>query len=237
MDARDVAHGAVSEVFYHSKTLGTLRRMHVYTPPGYASGNAAYPVLYLLHGASDSDDSWTSVGRANFILDNLLAEKKIRPMIVVMPAGHVEPWRWGQPLDLADQNLFGEDLLNDIMPYMNAHYRLMKGREHRAIAGLSMGGFQALSLAREFPYVGVFSAHLPGGQQDQDLLNDPQLKAGLKLLWFATGKEDFLLEGSRASVDLFRRHGFDVTYRETDGGHRWINWQLYLREFALLLFE
>ena len=163
MDTKDVPHGAVASVTYYSKSLGRFRRMHVYTPPGYETSSQKYPVLYLLHGAGDCDESWTSVGRAGFILDNLIAAKKAKPMIVVMPAGHTGPFEFGRPAAGASRlpdftTEFVKDFDGDIMPYAETHYRIVRDRRHRAIAGLSMGGAQtieiAVSHAAEFTYVG-----------------------------------------------------------------------------------
>ena len=143
METKDVPHGAVASVTYYSKSLGRFRRMHVYTPPGYETGSQKYPVFYLLHGAGDCDDSWTSVGRAGFIIDNLIAAKKAKPMVIVMPAGHTSRTRPRSPRsDFNDE--FVKDFVNDIMPYAETHYRVLRDRQHRAIAGLSMGGAQTL---------------------------------------------------------------------------------------------
>jgi len=243
---RDVPHGSVETVYYHSKSLRALRRMHVYTPPGYGTSTAKYPVFYLLHGASDGDDSWTSIGRANFILDNLLAQGKIKPMIVVMPAGHTSSrFEWGSALNT---NKFETDFQQDIRPFVESHYRLLPGRENRAIAGLSMGGFQTLNLAlpnlNDYAYVGVFSSGMFVPQMRESfekekaaLLDDAETKKGLKLVWFATGKDDFVLDASRATVDLLKRHKFQVEYHETAGAHTWENWRFYLRDFAPRLFQ
>src|SRR5438445_2066061 len=143
MDTTNVPHGSVALVYYPSSTLGRTRRLHVYTPPGYETSTEKYPVFYLLHGAGDSDDSWTSVGRAGFILDNLIAAKKAKPMIVVMPAGHTSQTGGGR----GSSDEFIQDFLNDIMPYAEAHYRVINDLAHRAIAGLSMGGSQTLNAA------------------------------------------------------------------------------------------
>lgn len=173
METKDVAHGAVASVTYRSKTLDKFRRMHIYTPPGYETSNRKYPVFYLLHGAGDCDDSWTSVGRASFILDNLIAEGKAKPMVIVMPAGHTTQAMnfggrgagapTGRPLFDDD---FVKDFVNDIMPYAESHYRIQADRAHRAIAGLSMGGGHTLYIAiphlDKFAYVGVFSSGLFG---------------------------------------------------------------------------
>jgi enterochelin esterase family protein len=165
MDTGDVPHGAVAAVTYYSTALQKVRRMHVYTPPGYELGGGKFPVFYLLHGAGDADDSWTSVGRAGFILDNLIAAKKATPMIVVMPAGHTSQTTGGRgaaPGAAADE--FEQDFVKDIVPYVEKSYRVIADRPHRAIAGLSMGGSQTLNIATshldQFTYVGVFSSGL-----------------------------------------------------------------------------
>lgn len=255
MDTTDVPHGAVAEVTYYSKSLKRFRRMHVYTPSGYELGQGKYPVFYLLHGASDSDDAWTSVGRAGFILDNLIATQKARPMVVVMPAGHTRRFRFGGPRLSVDE--FVQDFRNDIQPYIEKHYRVYTNRRHRAIAGLSMGGGQTLNIAfpnlDEFGYIGVFSSGIFGitgrtrrgvpvegpswEERNKDILDNAELKKGLKLVWFATGKEDFLIETSRATVEMLKKHGFDIIYKETDGAHTWINWRKYLIDFAPQLFQ
>ncbi|MBV8819301.1 MAG: hypothetical protein JO022_13150, partial [Acidobacteriaceae bacterium] len=163
MDTRQVPHGAVAAVTYYSTALQRFRRMHVYTPPGYENGSAKYPVFYLLHGAGDSDDSWTSVGRAGFIMDNLIAAKAAKPMVIVMPAGHTSMGGFRVPGG-ADE--FARDFTTDIMPYVEKNYRVISDRAHRAIAGLSMGGAQTLNIAvphlNEFAYIGVYSSGLIG---------------------------------------------------------------------------
>jgi len=231
--------------------------MHVYTPAGYELGEGKLPVFYLLHGASDSDDSWTSVGRAGFILDNLIAAKKAKPMVVVMPAGHTGPFRWGAPMPKVDE--FTQDFLTDIMPYIEKNYRVFTDRQNRALAGLSMGGAQTLNIGipnlDKFAYLGVYSSGIfgitgggrggntntPAGptfeEQHKTTLDDAKLKEDLKLFWFATGKDDFLVSTSRATVEMFKKHGFNVSYTETDGGHTWINWRDYLNTFAPQLFQ
>jgi enterochelin esterase-like enzyme len=257
MDTKNVPHGAVSAVTYYSTALKRFRRMHVYTPPGYDLGQGKFPVFYLLHGAGDCDDSWTSVGRAGFILDNLIAEKKAKPMVVVMPAGHTGPMRMGGPRPAVDE--FSQDFLNDILPYVEKNYRVYKDRKDRAMAGLSMGGGQTLNIGipnlEKFGYLGVFSSgvfgitggnrggatNAPSGptfeEQNRAKLDDAKLKKGLKLFWFATGKDDFLIATSRATVEMFKKHGFNVVYKESQGAHTWINWREYLNEFAPQLFQ
>ena len=253
MDTKDVPHGAVAELTYYSKSLKRFRRMHVYTPPGYELGEGKYPIFYLLHGAFDCDDSWTSVGRAGFILDNLIAEGKAKPMVVAMPAGHTGPFRFGGARPTVDP--FIQDFLGDIKPYMEKHYRIYTDRTNRAIAGLSMGGGHTINIAiphlEDYAYIGVFSSGIFGlgrresqeqsgpswEEQNTEKLDNAELKKGLKFFWFATGKEDFLVGTSRATVELFEKHGFDIVYKETDGAHTWINWRNYLNEFAPLLFK
>jgi enterochelin esterase-like enzyme len=254
MDAQQVPHGAVESVPYYSTALKKFRRMHVYTPPGYEAGKGKYPVFYLLHGAGDCDDSWTSVGRAGIILDNLINEKKAKPMLVVMPAGHTGQMFGGSRPGVDE---FAEDFTKDVMPYVEGHYRVKTDRGSRALAGLSMGGGQTLNVGiphlDQFGYLGVFSSGvfgITGGfrggpapqgptfeEKNKAVLDDAKLKGGLRLFWFATGKDDFLVETSRATVAMFKKHNFNVVYRETDGAHTWINWREYLREFAPQLFQ
>jgi enterochelin esterase family protein len=256
-DLKNVPHGAVAQVTYYSETLKRPRRMHVYTPPGYEKGQGDYPVLYLLHGAFDCDNAWSTVGRAGFILDNLIAAGKARPMIVVMPAGHTGPFRFGPPGDRSFQRQvdeFGDDFAKDLRPFVEKNYRVIDDRSQRAIAGLSMGGAQTLNIAfaelDDYGYIGVFSSGIfgiaggfggapPNRQWEEDrkaILDNADSKEGLKLVWFATGKDDFLVRTTEATVDMLKSHGFDVKYRETHGGHTWINWRDYLHEFAPLLF-
>jgi enterochelin esterase family protein len=266
-DSKNVAHGAVAEITYKSSTLGRDRRMHVYTPPGYENGRDRYPVFYLLHGAGDNDDSWSTVGRAGFILDNLIAAQKAKPMIVVMPAGHTSRTNANAVGRSATDEFVG-DFATDVMPYMEKHYRVLTDRANTAIAGLSMGGLQTLEVAiprlDRFAYIGVYSSGLigafpnagargrgaapaaapaaPVGPVEWEKVNaakldDANLKKGLRLLWFGTGKEDFLLSTTNATVDLFKRHGFSPVFVESPGGHTWINWRNYLSEFAPQLFK
>jgi len=277
-DTTDVPHGAVAEVTYKSP-LGRFRRMHVYTPRGYESGRSLYPVFYLLHGAGDNDDAWSSVGRAGFILDSLIAAGKARPMVVVMPAGHTSRAGGGAMSRSATED-FVNDFVNGVMPYIEAHYRVLKDRANTAIAGLSMGGSQTLAVAvprlARFGYIGVYSSGLIGAfpelargrgnapappavpatppapaaspaasamtaaeweKANAATLDNPALKKGLRLLWFGTGKDDFLMTTTQATVDLFRKHGFSPVFKESPGGHTWINWRNYLVEFAPQLFR
>jgi enterochelin esterase family protein len=255
-DTRDVPHGAVSIATYRSKTLDRFRRMHIYTPPGYEKGEGKFPVFYLLHGATDSDASWSTVGRAGAILDNLIAAGKAKPMIVVMPHGHTGPFEFGGRGNFEQQmKQFGDEFGADIRPYVEGRYRVLTERANRAIAGLSMGGAQTLNIAfanlQDFGYVGVYSSGIfgiaggfgggaPNTQWEEShlkSLDDPEAKKGLKLLWFGCGKDDFLFQTSNATVEMLKKHKFDVVNRETDGGHTWLKWRDYLVEFAPQLFK
>jgi enterochelin esterase-like enzyme len=271
MDTRNVPHGAVAEVTYYSTALGNHRRMHVYTPPGYESRNDKYPVFYLLHGAGDTDDAWPSVGRAGFILDNLIADKKAKPMIVVMPAGHTR--RTGTATGRSGTEEFANDFLSDVVPAIEKRYRVLTDRANTAIAGLSMGGNHTLHIAfphlERFAYIGVYSSGLLGAfpelntgrgnapgapaaatpppappllatnwvEMHKSKIDDPALKKGLKLLWFATGEADRLMTTTTATVELLKKHGFAPVFKQTPGGHTWINWRNYLDEFVPLLFK
>ena len=254
MDCKDVPHGAISEVNYYSITLNKNRRMHIYTPPGYEISNMDFPVFYLLHGAFDCDDSWTTVGRAGFIIDNLIFEGKVKPMVIVMPAGHTKPFQFGGAVPAKDE--FIEDFLNEIKPYIEKNYRVIKNSQNTAIAGLSMGGGHTLNIAipnlGDYGFIGVFSSGIFGinggdsflpnmGNQWENnnlkVLDNAKLKDKIKLIWFATGKEDFLLETSRTTVKTLRKHNFNVIYNETEGGHTWTNWRDYLFQFSQLLFK
>lgn len=273
-DTKNVPHGAVAAVTYYSTALSKFRRLHVYTPPGYEAGKGKYPIFYLLHGAGDCDDSWTSVGRAGFIFDNLIATGKAKPMVVVMPAGHTSrtPFRAATPPTTGTPpppDEFVQEFVTDIMPYVEKNYRVLPDRANRAIAGLSMGGSQTLNIAlpnlEKFAYVGVYSSGLlnaftrnvpgattplaadqipplsPAGEawlkQHQAKLSDTNLKKGLKLLWFATGKEDFLLGTTKGTVEVLKKQGFNPLFQETPGGHTWLNWRNYLAEFTPQLFR
>ena len=202
-------------------------------------------MFYLLHGAYDSDDSWSTVGRANFILDNLIASGAAVPMIVVMPAGHTAPLTANALDQMGD---FERDFTTDIKPYIEAHYPVKTGRAATAIAGLSMGGGQTMDIAfgdlDEYGYVGVFSSGVFSVSQNDDwekahlaTLDNAKLKKGMNLVWFGIGSEDFLLDTSKATVSLLKKHGFDVSFNESTGGHTWINWRDYLHAFAPQLFH
>ena len=253
MDTKNVPHGAVAEITYYSTALSKFRRMHIYTPPGYETNQEKYPIFYLLHGAMDNDDAWTSVGRAGFILDNMIAADKVKPMVVVMPAGHTSAnnsmggvMRGRSTGGTPQRDEFFEDFVNDVMPYAESHYRVLTDRPHQAIAGLSMGGAQTLNVAfahlDRFAYIGVFSSGIFSGadvweQSHLTTLDNADLKKGLKLIWFSTGVDDSLMSNTRSTVELLKKHGFEVVFKESAGAHTWINWRNYLIEFAPQLFQ
>jgi enterochelin esterase-like enzyme len=247
-----VPHGDIRIIWYESKSLGQLRRMHIYTPPGYDKSNEQYPVFYLQHGGGDDDVAWSTVGRAGFILDNLIAENKIKPMIVVMAdgsrtrSGRFQP---GQSLEsIMNNDRFGDDLHKDIIPYVESHYRVIANRENRAFAGLSMGGLQVLwfGLPRmdQFAYFGIFSMGIaPAGSEAYVKLAEPFFKdpektnKEVKLLWVGYGKNDFLAQSAANMIKLFDDHKIKYVLNESEGGHTWVNWRHYLYNFAQLLFK
>ncbi len=240
---KDVPHGSVATVEYWSEPLGVVRRMHVYTPPGYEKNNKSYPVLYLVHGAGDSDDSWTSVGRANNILDNLIAAGKAKPMIVVMPNGHTadRPGAEGGR-GVLDNPDFGNDLLKVIIPYVDANYRTVVNANNRAMAGLSMGGAHTIANGLPHPevfhYVGVFS--MVGGGEQYEKTNDAALKQAakdMKLVYYAYGSEDPVVRNPGQFKGTLEKYNIKLTLHETGGGHTWINWREYLNDFAPRLFR
>ena len=243
---KPVPHGTVEAVWYPSASLGITRRMHVYTPPGYAQRQAKLPVLYLLHGGGDNDASWTTVGRANFILDNLLAEGKIKPMVVVMPAGHT-PLKGLAMGAGPDQDPFAKDFLTDIIPYVETHYAVSATPEQRAIAGLSMGGIQTLNIALWHPelfsqVMALSTGYFPPALSELEsryasILASPQPKQW-KLFWISQGgPQDIAYQNNKGMMALFDKYGFKYQYSETPGGHSYIAWRHNLAQFAPLLFR
>jgi enterochelin esterase family protein len=244
-----VPHGVVSKIEYWSSALGQKRVAMIYTPPGYMNGAERYPVLYLVHGAGDSYDSWTSVGHANLILDNLIAEGKARPMIVVMPFGHTpdRPNANGGGNMLANTD-FGDDLIKDLIPTIDGQFRTLADQQDRAMAGLSMGGSHTLRFGLTHPeifdHIGVFSMGL-GLQGNNDVTayetaNDAALKQAAKdldLVYYAIGTDDFLYNTSAPTRGMFDKYGITYVYNESGGGHTWINWRRYLADFAPRLFK
>lgn len=242
----NVPHGAVEINWVNSKVLeGDPRWVWVYTPPGYEkTGNRKYPVLYLFHGSNDIAGGWTLAGQMNFILDNLLAEKKAEPMIVVMPYGHAVPF--GSPREVQARNteMFEKHLFQDVIPMVEAKYRVKLGRDQQAIAGLSMGGGQSLAVGwrhlDKFSAVGAFSAAVP---QDFDkefaaALSAPEAtSAKLKVFWIGCGKDDFLFERNEKFAAMLKSKGIRHTWRATEGNHTYTYWRKYLAEFTPLLFR
>jgi enterochelin esterase family protein len=250
-ELNDVPHGEVHHHFYKSAVAEDERDYYVYTPPGYdPSAKATYPVLYLLHGYSDDASGWTAVGRANVILDNLIAQGKAKPMIVVMPLGYgtmeIITLGWGawSHTDVRDKNFsrFREALLTEVMPKVESEYRVGKDRSQRAIAGLSMGGSESLLTGLnnldKFAFVGAFSA---GGLPEPFEKDFPSLDAKanqqLKLLWIACGTEDRLITPNRNLREWLKGKGVQHTDIETPGMHTWMVWRRNLSEFAPLLFR
>jgi enterochelin esterase family protein len=246
----DVPHGEIHHHFYSSHVAGDARDYYVYTPPGYGKSGKNYPVLYLLHGYSDDASGWTAVGCANVILDNLIAQGKAKPMIVVMPLGYGtmafvhRGWNSWDDAELRDQNFrkFSEALLTEVMPQVESEYRIDKNRDSRAIAGLSMGGSESLLTGLnhldKFAWVGAFSS---GGLPEDFAKDFPGLdsKANqrLHLLWIACGTEDHLITINRNVRVWLKGRGVNVREIETPGMHTWMVWRRNLAEFVPLLFR
>lgn len=257
-DNQSVPHGQIRQVWYFSKTLDTQRRMHVYTPPGYDPGGERYPVFYLLHGGGDEDSGWSTIGRAGFILDNLLAAGKAKPMIVAMPNGSL-PWPANLPRTAPGEqpsaeymaamagarNRFTDEMMKEIIPCVERSFRTRVGREHRAIAGLSMGGGQTLQVVvahpDQFAYVGVWSAGIgrDAGEwetRNAAFLDNPRINEWIKRFSICVGDKDFALTGSKALAETLTRHGIKNDLHISGGGHTWINWRHYLHATAQTLF-
>jgi enterochelin esterase-like enzyme len=250
-EVNDVPHGQVHRHFYKSAIIGDNRDFYVYTPPGYdPAAKRLYPVLYLLHGYSDDASGWTSVGYANVILDNLIAQGKAKPMLIVMTLGYGAPelvTRGGPGLrepGLRQKNYdrYRDALFNEVMPQVETAYRVAKDRNMRAIAGLSMGGAESLYVGLNaldrFAWIGSFSA---GGQADDYGTTFPNLDASaskkIRLLWIACGTEDRLIEPNRKFREWLKAKGVELTGIETPGMHTWMVWRRNLANFAPLLFR
>ena len=245
-EARDVPHGKVEINWEKSKAIsGETRAIWIYTPPDYARNTRPYPVLYLLHGSNDTAAGWTTAGQANFILDNLLADKKATPMIVVMPFGHATPY--GVPAAPgAPQNdaLFEDYLLHDVIPTVEANYRVAPGRLNRAIAGLSMGGGQSLKIGLGhldlFSAVASFSGAVPNDVETRfaALLKDPKgTNDKLQVLWIGCGRQDSLFPRSQSLADLLEKDGIKRVFYPIDGVHNYTAWKKFLAEYAPLIFQ
>jgi len=244
-------HGAVASVDYWSASLKSRRRAHVYTPPGYEKGgNQRYPVLYLVHGAGDNDESWTGIGHANQILDRMIAAGKVKPMIVVMPDGHTPDA--ARAIDFHAHD-FGDDLTRDLIPLIDRTYRTTPTADARAMAGLSMGGShtirEGLTRPGTFHWIGIFSMGVGIGSQtgvDPKRIEEfatenaaalKQAGRDMHLVYFAMGKEDFLYASVKPTREVFDRFGIAHVYHESEGGHTWMNWRDYLADFAPRLFK
>ncbi len=243
-------HGNLSKVWYNSPTIGTNRRMFVYTPFGYETSGQNYPVLYLLHGGGGDEDAWSTMGRASQILDNLIEKGLAKPMICVMPNGN--PGQQAARTQLLEEkmyerndpafaNLYVTSLVKDIIPYIESHYRVIASPEARAVSGLSMGGGHTLAVTRLFPGTFDYICPLSIGTRGEQAEIDEQLQAvkkgGYKLYWFACGETDFLWEMAQNLDAALTRNGMEHTFYVTDGGHTWANWRKYLNTFAPLLFK
>ena len=254
----DIPHGSLTKVWYHSPTLNKERRMTIYTPPGYESSNQNYPVLYLLHGMGGDENAWTELGRASQILDNLIARGAAKPMIVVMPNGHVIID--AAPGETADgfykPNTFRlrgsfagemEKSFPDIIQFVEKNYRVKADKAHRAIDGLSMGGLHSIAISANYPntfdYIGLFSAATPQENEKIEVYHNLdqkfklQKENGYQLYWIGMGKTDFLYQSGALFRNKLDEIDMKYTYYESQGGHTWRNWRIYLSEFAPLLFK
>ena len=245
-DVQQVPHGDVRSHTYRSKSLGTDRRVTVYTPPGYdRDAQTRYPVVYLLHGANADESAWFRLGRVDQILDNLLHDARSKPFIVVMPFGYgVPPGVAAPPGENTRQ--FARDLIEDLVPFIESRYRAVADRDHRAIVGLSMGGGEALTIGLNhlelFSHVGGFSSGLgPAAEFPKtyaNLVADPKAaNKKLRLLWIGCGKEDGAFAASKGFSDFLKEHAIEHTFRETAGAHTWMVWRRYLNEISPLLFH
>ncbi len=243
-DWQDVPHGTVHQHGYASKALGRPRELWVYTPPGYErDGEKKYPLLVLQHGSGDNQRTWVEHGKAHWIFDNLIAQGKARPMVVVMLDGHPlgTPGRGDEAKRAAAMDAFQHELFDDALPLTASLYRVEKDAAHLAIAGLSMGGGQALTAGLSHPdrfaWIGAFSAAPASPEIGQKLSADPAAtNAGLCLLWIAVGKDDFLRQRNEEFIAVLKDKGIRHTWQLTDGDHSWPVWRRYLAEFAPLLF-
>lgn len=246
MEHRNVPHGTVHVTFYDSPNLNAERMVYVYTPPGYETGKQKYPVLYLLHGNGQSEASWTWTGRANVILDNLLAEGKIKPMIAVMPYGHVAreiktpgTGSSAPPAIGADTAAMEKELVTAVKPLVESKYRVLTDRRHRAIAGLSMGAAQSLTIGLRhldlFSSIAAFSG--AANRAEWEKADSAMLNQKLKVLWLGCGTEDFAYAGVKSLHELFEGKQVKHVWNESGAGHSWPNWQTYLSKLAPLLFR
>lgn len=255
---QNVPHGSLSKVWYHSEKLNADRRITVYTPAGYETNGQRYPVLYLLHGMGGDEDSWSTLGRAAQILDNLIVQGKAKPMIVVMTNGNSDlQAAWGESptgyvtptieLPKTTDGSF-EEAFPEVVTFVDKVYRTIAKKESRAIAGLSMGGFHSMQISKEYPtlfnYIGLFSASARfKGRKDSHIYENCEAKIKTQfaqkpaLYWIAIGKDDFLYEENQKFRSFLDANGFQYTYVESEGGHIWRNWRNYLCQFLPLIFK
>ncbi len=256
--ARDVPGGTLSKVWYDSPVIGLRRRLFVYTPPGYEKGIDKYPVLYLLHGGFNDEETWSSMGRLNVIMDNLIAQGKAIPMIVVMPNGNpdqaavsFESYPFTLPSGKDDNSpafnmmngLFEISIVKDIIPFIEANYRVPANRENRAIIGYSMGGGQTFRITSDYPdvfgYIGLFGPAIFPQPPETDMKMEALKEADPILYWIGCGVEDNLCyEGTtEILLPMLKKFNISFLYNETTGGHNWFNWRIYLTECVPLLFK
>lgn len=243
---KNVPHGAVAERYYWSQTLGTVRRMHVWTPAGYETSKKKLPVLYLVHGGGDTDNSWPGVGAAGLILDNLMAEGKMEPMVVVMPNGSIE---MPDGNFMGEVPLFAEDMIKDIIPFIEDNYRVYTDQAHRAMAGLSMGGMETLEVTLNHPemfsYVWVLSSSFAPGNKDVYEYERERLKKEAKrynknfkeLVFTQGGPSDIAYNNCKETLKLFDAAGVKYEYHEVSGGHSWEAWRQNLYDLAQRMFK
>lgn len=252
-ETHDVPHGTLSKVWYRSNTLGADRRLSVYTPAGYEKGKDKYPVLYLLHGSGGDEDAWADLGRTVQILDNLIAEGKARPMIVVMPNGvyynnaapgyAVNMFQPTMTNSRSDSTAEIEQSFPDIISFIESTYRVAKGPKNRAIAGLSMGGRQSCAVSRSHPgtfgYIGMFSGVVLAETPEAEAALARQMapKVAPSLYWIGVGSADGVKVNSLKLKEYCEKKGYPVEYYESDGGHIWRNWRVYLTMFAQKIFK
>jgi enterochelin esterase family protein len=240
----DVPHGVVVTEWHKSAVLGRTERLFIYLPPGYEKGAARYPVLYLLHGQGDLPDSWTNAGRANLILDNLIAARRAQPMIVVMPAGHAVPFAASPGVSAANNELFASYLVKDVIPLIDGKYRVAPGAPNRALAGFSMGGELTIHTGFHHPdlfsALGIFSAGLRpefASQLQGPLANPARIRANGKRLWMSAGDTDTALPRAKAFAELLAKAAIPAEFKLYAGPHNWARWRLSLTDFAPLLFQ
>lgn len=235
-DLQMVPHGKISYQYYTSVTLGSTRSLVIYTPPGMdISGTTKYPVLYLIHGGSDTEETWTKVGRANLIADNLIAQGNAIPMIIVMPYGNVRP----KPMDF-----FTRDVVDDIIPFIEANYPVYTDSKHRAIAGFSVGGGQTLNIGLtntdKFAYICSFAPYTATEEFRKNFSNwspdSALINKQLELFTITVGTDDFLYESAQKDAAMFREKGLEVQLDITDGGHTWMNCKKYLAKTLQQIF-